>query len=247
MYAIMHNAPPLSKCLLHHSFDYRAIMSEASERLRQAREKASYSSAKSAAEAMGIPVATYIQHENGVRGFPATKAQRYGKFFRVAPEWLLYGAKAANAEPAELGPRLFVKGRVQAGVWKEAWEVEPDEWETFTGRADVAAPLQRRFGLRVAGESMNDVYPPGTVLECVYYDGESVIPSGKRVIVIRTKQDGSVEATVKELVRDSDGVEWLVPRSSNPAFQAFRGDEPDAPDIVSVETVAIVVSSIRPE
>ena len=220
----------------------------ASDRLKQARAKAGYSSAKAAAEAMGIPVATYIQHENGSRGFPASRAERYAKFFRVAPEWLLYGSlKSSAAEPVELGPRLFLKGEVAAGVWKEAWEIPEDEWEMFTGRADVSAPLQRRFGLRVFGDSMNAVYPPGTIIECVGYDGAEPIPDGKRVVVIRTKVDGSVEATVKELIRDDQGIEWLVPRSTNPAFQAFRGDEPDSPDIVSIEIVGVVVASIRPE
>lgn len=195
---------------------------------------------------MGVSVPTYIQHENGTRGFPAARAERYGRFFRVAPEWLLYG-KASNTEPVELGPRLFVKGEVAAGIWKEAWEIPEDEWEMFTGRADVAAPLQKRFGLRVVGNSMDQVYPPGTVLECVQYGGDEIIPSGKRVIVLRTKVGGAVEATVKELVRDDDGVEWLVPRSHNPAYQAFRGDRPDSPDIASIEIVGIVVASTRLE
>ena len=222
-------------------------MSGASDRLRRAREKAGYSSAKAAAEAMGVPVATYIQHENGSRGFPASRAERYARFFRVAPEWLLYGSRAADTHPAELGPRLFVKGEVAAGVWKEAWEVDPDEWEVFTGRADVSAPLQKRFGLRVVGSSMDLIYPPGTILECVEYDFSEPIPSGKRVIAVRRRLDGSVEATVKELVRDDDGTEWLVPRSSSPAHQAFRGGETDSPDIARVEIIGIVVASIRPE
>lgn len=243
----MHNAPPVGKCLLHHSFNYSAAMSPAAERLKKARIKAGYDSAKSAAEAMGVPVATYIQHESGTRGFPAGRAARYGRFFRVAPEWLLYGSKGVEAEAVELGPRLYVKGEVAAGIWKEAWEIPEDEWERFTGRADVASPVQKRFGLKVCGDSMNLIYPPGTILECVQYDGDDTIPSGKRVIVIRTKVDGAVEATVKELVRDEQGVEWLVPRSKNPAFQAFRADRSDDDGIKKVEIVGIVVASTRPE
>lgn len=193
-------------------------MSDASNRLKRAREKSGYSSAKAAAEAMGVSVPTYIQHENGTRGFPASRAERYGRFFRVAPEWLLYG-KVGDTQMIELGPRLFVKGAVQAGVFKEAWEVDPDEWEMFVGRADVPAPIQRRFGLRVVGDSMNLIYPPGTIIECVSYAGENVIPSGKRVVAIRERVDGTVEATVKELVRDEAGVEWLVP---DPRTRHFR-------------------------
>ena len=80
------------------------------DRLKQARIKSGYASAAQAAEAMGVSSATYAQHENGLRGFPASRAQRYGRFFRVAPEWLLYGRRSGEAERAELGPRLFVKG-----------------------------------------------------------------------------------------------------------------------------------------
>jgi SOS-response transcriptional repressor LexA len=157
------------------------------------------------------------------------RAERYARFFRVAPEWLLYGKNGTMAQPVELGPRLFVKGEVAAGLWKEAWEVPEDEWAMFTGRADVRAPLQKRFGLRVIGESMNEVYPPGTIIECVQYEQDEPIESGRRVVVLRTKLDGTVEATVKELVRSPEGIEWLVPRSTNPAYQAFRGDQPREP------------------
>jgi phage repressor protein C with HTH and peptisase S24 domain len=220
-------------------------MSDASTRLRQAREKGSYSSAKAAAEAMGVPVATYIQHENGTRGFPASTAARYARFFRVKPECLLYGKVTADTV-VELGPRLFVVGKVEAGAFSEQWQRDESEWEAFTGVADVDAPLKDRFGLKVAGDSMNLVYPEGTILECVWYFGDEIIPSGKRVIVQRTKRDGTLEATVKELFRDDDGVEWLVPKSSNPVHQAFRGDRPGE-GITSVEIIARVVASTRKE
>lgn len=241
----MHNASPDARCLLHDRNNYLWFMSDAANRLKEAREKSGYHSAKAAAEAMGAAVATYIQHENGTRGFPATKAARYARFFRVKPEWLLYG-KAPTDTVTELGPRLFVVGEVAAGIFKEAWKLDETDWEAFTGQPDVDAPVRNRFGLRVAGDSMDLLYPPGTILECVNYYGEEPIESGKRVIVQRTKRDGTLEATVKELVRDSEGVEWLVPRSSNPVHQAFRGDMP-APGIARVEIIAVVVASIRPE
>jgi SOS-response transcriptional repressor LexA len=243
---VMHYASPTSKCLLHHASRYLPSMG-ASERLKEARERAGYLSAKSAAEAMGVPVATYIQHENGSRGVPPDRAARYGRFFRVAPEWLLFGKAGDNYEIASLGPRLYVKGEVAAGVWREAWEYDADEWEAFTGRADIKVPLRERFGLRIFGDSMGEVYPPGTIVECVQYHGDEEIPDGKRVIVQRTRSDGHLETTVKELQRDPSGRIWLRPRSSNPMFQAFPADEPDSPDIVRIEIIGVVVSSIRPE
>jgi SOS-response transcriptional repressor LexA len=224
----------------------RMRMSQAAERLKQARVKSGYSSAKAAAEAMGVPVATYVQHENGARGIPAARAERYARFFRITPEWLLYGKTSAD-KVVTLGPQLYVVGEVAAGVFKEAWKKDASDWEAFTGRADLITPVNDRFGLRVAGDSMDLLYPPGTILECVNYYGREPIPSGKRVIVQRTHVDGQVEATVKELYRGEDGIEWLAPRSSNPAYRAFRGDQPDSPEIEKVEIVALVVASIRPE
>jgi phage repressor protein C with HTH and peptisase S24 domain len=243
----MHYAHLPRKCLLHRVTQYVDAMATAGERLKQARLKAGYASAATAAEAMGVSPATYAQHENGTRGFPASRAERYGRFFRVAPEWLLYGRQKSEGEFSPLGPQLFVKGEAAAGQWKEAWEFEPDDWEVFTGRADVSAPIRERFGLRIVGESMNEVYPHGSVIECVAYSGDYEIPSGKRVVVKRTRFDGTIETTVKELIRTEEGTVWLRPRSTNPEFRAFRGDEPDDPDIASIEIIGAVVASIRPE
>jgi len=146
-----------------------------------------------------------------------------------------------------LGPTLYVRGPVKAGLWQEVWEEPEAEWKSFTGRADVTAPLRDRFGVRVEGDSMNDLYPSGTILECVSFLGGAEIASGKRVIVERLRDDGEREVTVKELHRDQDGVEWLVPRSSNPAFQTpvRADDQPD--DIVQVRVIGVVVGSYRQE
>jgi transcriptional regulator with XRE-family HTH domain len=146
-----------------------------------------------------------------------------------------------------LGPTLYVRGPVAAGQWYEVWEEPEDEWKSFTGRADVTAPLRDRFGVRVEGESMNEAYPHGTILECVSFLGGAEIASGKRVIVERTRVDGEREVTVKELHRDENGIEWLVPRSSNPAFQSpIRADEQED-GIVQVRVIGVVVGSYRPE
>lgn len=88
---MMHYALSESKCLLHDDMNYFCIMTDLASRLKAARERAGYDSAKLAAEAMGVSPSTYIQHENGTRGYPRTKAERYARFFRVTPEWLLYG------------------------------------------------------------------------------------------------------------------------------------------------------------
>jgi transcriptional regulator with XRE-family HTH domain len=94
-----------SKCLLHQSFDYLSRMADANaaSRLKAAREAANFESAKAAAEAMGVPVASYIQHENGSRGFKRDRAEQYARRFRTTPEWLLLGrgdAPEPSADPS---------------------------------------------------------------------------------------------------------------------------------------------------
>lgn len=226
------------------------MANDQAERLRQARAKAGYRSAQEAAETFGWGVADYRHHENGTRGFSKDAAEKYARAFKVKPAWLLC-LPGSNGEDELLapGPTLFIKGSVQAGYFAEAWEVPEDEWERYTGRADVAAPVSRRFGLRVVGDSMNEIYPPGTILDCVALDpfGAGEIENGKRVIVRRKRFNDGVETTVKEYFRDADGIEWLVPRSRNPAFQApFRCDEPGE-GIEHIEIIGIVVASIQPE
>ena len=233
---------------MHHRNDYSEAMTSPAIRLKNARIDAGYSSAKLAAEAMGVSVPTYIQHENGTRGYPADRAQRYARFFRTTPEWLLYGRNTTDkAEPVSLGPQIAIMGVVAAGLWREVMEYPQSEWNTFTGAANVNAPLSERFGLRVEGESMDLLYPPGTILECVRYWGDYPVPNGRRVIVQRKRLDGKLETTVKEYLKDASGIEWLLPRSSNPAFQApIRADQP-GDGVESVEIIAVVVASTRYE
>jgi len=231
---------------MHYAECYGKKMMNAAERLRSARIKAGFDTAKAAAEAMGVPVATYIQHENGVRGLPAGRADRYAKFFRVLPEWLLYGHASSKTVGPGLGPLLSIKKTVAAGVWQVAQQLDEEDWQTFTGSPDVVAPLRDRYGVRVEGQSMDLIYPPGTILECVSYWGNEPIPSGRRVIVQRERDSGEYETTVKEYVVGSDGVAWFVPRSSDPSFQAFRFGQTE-PGIAAAEIVAIVVASIRYE
>lgn len=145
-------------------------------------------------------------------------------------------------------PTLLVKGAVAAGVWREAVEWPDDEWIPYSGGAHVDAPLDRRFGLVVEGESMNMVYRPGTILDCVSTIGSGAYPrSGQRVIVVRKRNTGELEATVKEYVKEADGTEWLVPRSLNPAFQAPLAIGTGDDGIEETIIMAIVRGAYLPE
>lgn len=81
-------------------------MSDPAERLRIARLRAGFETAKDAAEALGFPVSTYLGHENGSRGYPAKKAEVYARKFKVREQWLLYGVGAGPGETD--GPKAEV-------------------------------------------------------------------------------------------------------------------------------------------
>ena len=94
----MHNALQDCKRLLHNKPRYIFGMSDPAERLRIARLRAGYATAKDAADALGFPVSTYLGHENGSRGYPAKKAFTYARKFKVREQWLLYGVGPAPGE-----------------------------------------------------------------------------------------------------------------------------------------------------
>lgn len=192
------------------------------------------------AEEMGVEQPTIQRWETGKREPSLGQLLELAKVLDVEPSALIDPGVVAS-----IGPRLFVKGEVAAGVWRAALEKPQDEWESFTGRADITAKPEHRFGLRVVGDSMNEIYPHGTIVECVSVFGHAEPTPGKRVVVLRTNDNGEVEATVKELV-EQGGELWLVPRSSNPAHRPFKVSEPD-PGIREVRIAAVVVASVRPE
>lgn len=159
----------------------------------------------------------------------------------VAPTDLLEG----DLDSIPVGPRLFVKGEVAAGQWCDAVEWPEPDWQPMIGSPELGSSVDHRFFLKVKGGSMNLIYPEGSYIECISVFGRAEVRPGKRVVVMRRRDDQLVEATVKELV-EIDGSLWLVPRSTNPDHQAYRMDAP-GDGIEEVMISAVVVSSVRPE
>jgi transcriptional regulator with XRE-family HTH domain len=143
------------------------------------------------------------------------------------------------------GPKLFVKGEVQAGAWREAYELPEEDWRSFNGRPNVTAKLEHRFGLRVIGDSMDLKYPHGSIVECISVFGNVEALPGRRVVVVRKRDDQMYEATVKRLV-ESEGELWLVPESSNPAHRPIKLSEPE-PGILETRIAAVVVRALIDE
>lgn len=241
------------KCHLHHADRYQQVVRTAAERLKAAREAAGYETAKAAAEAMGVAVATYLQHENGTRGFPASKADRYASFFRTSPEWLLYGRgktprrqEVPFSEARRVSRMVPIMGSVQAGAWAE---VESDYPESPEAVPVYLAGFEGAslFALRVRGPSMDKFYPDGTMV-VVCPAAEIGVREGDHVIVRRAR-NGLCETTIKEVVREKGGIA-LWPRSSDPAFQepirlVAARDVDEGPEIIGVVVSSYVIRPIQ--
>ena len=143
---------------------------------------------------------------------------------------------------------IRIKGAVQAGVWAES-----SEWDDAEGYA-VNAPIPAEYegaayGVVVRGTSMNKVYPEGSIAIVVsIHDLVRDVRNGDRVRVRRTRLDGMIETTVKELIAGADGKLWLWPRSSDPRWQQpIEYDGRYAGDIESVQVCGVVLCAIIPE
>lgn len=222
------------------------MVTQKAERLRAAREKAGYDSAADAARAFGWKEPAYRHHENGTRGFGPDAAKRYGRAFKVKPGWLL-GLDNVSGAPApdhKEDDRLVVNGSVEAGVWRasEYW----DDERTFVIEGMPSPfPNIRRFGMVVAGKSMDKHYQPGEVLDCISAIDSGAKPqTGDHVIVENVRSDGLRELTVKEY-REEAGRYWLVPCSSDPKFTPVEYDGPDAEhtDQSEIRVIAFVITS----
>jgi phage repressor protein C with HTH and peptisase S24 domain len=135
-------------------------MTDSNERLRQARERAGFTSARSAALRFGWIPSTYASHENGQTPVPVKDAPRYGRAFKVSAAWLLTGEGSLKA-------RNIVKviGLIGAGaeITPEAEQVPPE------GLAEVEVPFpvpEDAIAFEVQGESMYPRYDHGDIVLC---------------------------------------------------------------------------------
>lgn len=216
-------------------------MATKAERLKKARKDAGYESAQDAADAFGWNPPAYRHHENGTRGFGADAAKRYGRAFKVRAGWLL-GLDHVEKDPAPLiadEDQLVVNGSVEAGAWRasEHWD---DERSFVIEGMPSPVPGAKRFGLVVTGNSMDEFYKDGEILDCVSIYDKGVRPqTGDHVIVERIRPDGLRELTVKEY-REENGSYVLVPRSSDPRFLPIEYPGPDVEQPADAERIEVI-------
>lgn len=140
--------------------EYNGDMS-ASDRLREARKRAGFASAKEAADRMGWNLNTYTSHENGNRRFGVDKARTYARAYGADPYWLLEGR--GNKPAVEAAVEVPLVGYVGAGS-----QIHPiDDHAKGAALEYIAAPPHADAGsvaVKVRGESMEPVLHEGDIV-----------------------------------------------------------------------------------
>jgi len=171
----------------------RAVSTSA-DRLRSARRDAGFKTATAAAEALGINLSTYTQHENGTRAYEDDAAISYARKFKTTPEWLLFGRGARTVLEPYVPLVGFVganpEGTVLFATGQENFDaVPPPPTGSMTARA-----------LEVRGHSMPFFAEDGAI---IYFDHQRPSPTPellRHMVVVQLDTD---EVLVKRLMRGS--------------------------------------------
>jgi SOS-response transcriptional repressor LexA len=205
----VHNARISVKAKRTHLHVHSARMVDArddqAERLRQARARAQFSTARAAATRFGWSYDTYSQHERGERGLRRTVAEKYADAFRVSTSWLLTGEGSIDgATPARSVPLI---SWVSAGRLDMPETVDDLESAKQLSVGDL--PQGEWIALEVVGSSMDRISPPGSII-LVNRRDRKLVPNGCYVIQIEG------EATYKRFRPNPDRFE---PVSTDPSHE----------------------------
>lgn len=196
-------------------------MATLGQRIRRARSEAGFSQA-GLAKALGLTRSATGAWERDKHAPSHEHLVAIAKVTGRGVSWLLQEENGRQVPAALLDEpmeRVEVVGTVQAGVWREALEAPADERFAVEVPRDRRFPGVRRFGLRVAGPSMNRIFPERSIVLCARFPDLGRDPEPDDYVVVLRNREGLVEATVKQLERSRDGRLWLSPRSDDPEHQ----------------------------
>lgn len=197
------------------------------ERLKWAREElGDFRSAKAAAEAMAINEKTYGAYERG-RNEPSYEDMRmFCRRFKVSPSWVVFGDGDPTGKGTSRIPIVRVSGFLEAGNWRESIDLPFDFQKEVPVPLEIDIDDRLVYAAEVRGDSMNRLYPDGTILILERrIDGPRDVIPGRHYHVERCDTHGMREHTIKMADVASDGSIWLVPQSSDPRFTSFPAEE----------------------
>jgi len=175
-------------------------------RLKQSRDKAQISQ-RELAKRSGLSQQLISKLENGLVE-STTEVFRLAEALRVDPRWLATG-KDAGKETENTAEGPFITAYVPLISWVAAgsWRDVADPYPAGIGEDLVPVTCRtgpNAFALRVQGDSMEPVFPNGSVIIV----DPAVEPRQGSYVVVRL--DEAEQATFKQLVIDG-GVRYLKP------------------------------------
>lgn len=151
------------------------------------------------------------------------------------------------AVPPFAAVTLTVIGAVEAGAWRQhdGW----DEERHYQVRALPSTFNEAdRFGLEVVGYSMDKIFLPGTVLDCIRVpNASSLEPIPGDIVIVERKQGALIETTCKRLEQLEDGSYQLRAESTRAEFsEPIPCGRPDSDHFDDNETriIAIVNAAV---
>jgi len=191
------------------------------ERLKQARIAANLGGYRKLANRFGWNENTYKSHEQAKSGFGLVDARKYAKAFGVSVQWLFMGTGSPDDKDDILPPSTT---DVPFISWVSAGELSTqDGISDLTEFPTIAAldlPDGEWIALRVEGDSMNKISPPGSIIFANLRD-RRLLHNACYIV-----QDEEGAATYKRYRTDMD-----------PPFQPASYKKIKAPDFHSVATV----------
>ncbi|MDR3495323.1 MAG: S24 family peptidase [Ancalomicrobiaceae bacterium] len=218
------------------------IYKEQHERLAWARRRADISLG-ALEELIGIKKSTARGHHDGTRsdkrGISDADLIKYARLYDVPFLWLKIGLD--EAPPGFR--RVDVKGFLQAGIWRSGFDLEQDRHIIVEDRREWVNCVL--YAAEVRGESMNLVYPPGTIVVLLrQIDMVKHLEHRRRYHIERQRRDGTIENTLKT-VEIKHGKVYLVPESNDPEFK--QPDSISDADLLRTSFVGKVIQAIITE
>jgi DNA-binding XRE family transcriptional regulator len=139
-----------------------ALYRSAANRLKTARMKAGYISAKDFARAVGMSVTTYQHHENGRRSINPKIAAVYANVLSTSANFLLFGEELQTRTTARIVGYLVAGGRVTRMLQE---------------KIDIPAALRPGAGERPFGQSLIENIPDPRDLDALPVVGDDLYPA----------------------------------------------------------------------
>jgi transcriptional regulator with XRE-family HTH domain len=223
-------------------------MTTIGEKIRRLRKELGLNQAE-LAEKVGVSTDGQSVVSKWERGLNEPNTERKIKLARLAGKSVEQFLEIEPVTPRNSVSRtMLVVGDIQAGVWRESVEWDHDEQYEVPITLPAGYPDFLIRGYIVRGNSMNKLYPAGTLISIAGTVENRLKPkNGNKVLVHRRNRDGMIEATLKEYVVDEKGGVWLWPRSTDPEHQqpiSYKDPGVEEVVVVGIVTGAYIMENI---